>query len=135
VLSGFIANSVTWQRLISFCIAGLGLGAGLIWMNITLGLSFFGLGLMGLACAPVFPTLIAATPSQLGLNHTANAVGFQIAAAVLGSSLIPAWIGLMARRYGLEIIGPIFQLLTLVLAGLFVSLLVVSSKNARLRLA
>jgi len=131
VLSGLVANVISWQRLISTCIVGIALGAALIWINITMSLSFVGLGLMGLACAPVFPTLIAATPSQLGPGHTANGVGFQIAAAVLGQSLIPAGIGVMARRFGLEIIGPMFLLNTGVLVGLYVSLLIVGSKNAR----
>jgi fucose permease len=132
VLSGLVANVIPWQRLIGMCILGIAFGASLIWMNVTLPLSFIGLGVMGIACAPVFPTLIAATPSQLGPGHTANGVGFQIAAAVLGQSLIPAGIGVMAHRFGLEIIGPVFQLLTLILAGLFVSLLIISSKKARL---
>jgi hypothetical protein len=89
------------------------------------------MGLMGLASAPVFPSLIAATPTRLGLVHTANAVGFQIAAAVLGQSLLPGLIGLMARRLGLEILGPALLFSAVVLAGLHFSLTVAGSKASR----
>jgi hypothetical protein len=84
----------------------MALGAALIWMNVTSLLSFLGLGLMGLVSAPVFPSLIATTPERLGPAHTSNGVGFQIAAAVLGQSLLPALIGVLAGKCGLEIIGP-----------------------------
>jgi fucose permease len=129
LLSGVVAGFVPANRLVRWCIIGIALGAGLIWSNLTSHISFFGLALMGLACAPVFPSLIAATPALLGPAHTANGVGFQIAGAVLGQSLIPAVIGLVARKLGLEIIGPALLLSALVLAGLHLSLTVVGSRR------
>ncbi|HLF82806.1 MAG TPA: MFS transporter [Blastocatellia bacterium] len=60
-----------------------------------------------------------------------STVGFQIAAAVLGQSLLPALIGLMARRLGLEIIGPALLFSALVLAGLHLSLTAAGSKDGR----
>jgi fucose permease len=94
----------------------------MIWLNITDLLSFLGLGLMGLASAPVFPTLIATTPMRIGEAHTANAVGFQIAAAVLGQSVLPTLIGVIARRLGLEVIGPSLFIAALLLLGLYEAL-------------
>ncbi len=131
LLSGVVAGFVPAHRLVGWCIIGVALGAELIWSNLTSHLGFFGLGLMGLASAPVFPSLIAATPARVGPAHTANAVGFQIAAAVLGQSLLPALIGFLARRLGLEIIGPALLFSALVLAGLHFSLTVASSKVGR----
>jgi len=133
LLSGIIVGFVPAHRLVRFCIIGIALGAVLIWSNVANQLSFFGLGLMGLASAPVFPSLIAATPARLGPAHTANAVGFQIAAAVLGQSLVPALIGLMARRLGLEIVAPALLFSALVLAGLHLSLTVAGSRAERER--
>jgi len=105
VLAGVVVGVIPPDRLLRFCVLGLGLGAALIWSNQTGSLSFLGLGLMGLAAAPVFPSLIATTPARLGSAHTGNAVGFQIAAAAIGQSLIPALTGLLAGRLGLEIVG------------------------------
>lgn len=122
LLSGAAAGFVSNDKLVLFGIVGMAVGAALIWSNVTTDLAFVGLGLMGLASAPVFPSLIAATPARLGPAHTANAVGFQIAAAVLGQSFLPAMIGMMARRLGLEIVGPSLFFLAVVLVSLHVSL-------------
>jgi hypothetical protein len=75
-----------------------------IWLNAASLLSLLGLGLMGLASAPVFPSLIATTPARM-VRRTGNAVGFQIAAAVLANRY-PAFAGVLAGRLGLEVIGP-----------------------------
>lgn len=106
LLAGVAVGFVPANRLLRICVAGMALGAALIWMNVTSLLSFLGLGLMGLVSAPVFPSLIATTPERLGPAHTSNGVGFQIAAAVLGQSLLPASLGVLAGKFGLEIIGP-----------------------------
>jgi len=106
LLAGGAAGFVSANRLLRLCVAGMALGAAVIWLNAASLLSFLGLGLMGLASAPVFPSLIAATPARLGPGHTGNAVGFQIAAAVLGQSLLPAVAGVLAGSLGLEVIGP-----------------------------
>jgi len=106
LLSGFVVSLVPMHRLLRACIVCIAAGAILIWVGGTSFLSFAGLGLMGLALAPVFPSMISATPLRLGQEHTANGVGFQIAAAVLGQSLLPAIIGVLAGKLGLEAIGP-----------------------------
>lgn len=131
LLSGVVAGFVPAHRLVRWCIIGIALGAGLIWSNLTSHLSFFGLGLMGLSSAPIFPSLIASTPARLGPAHMANGIGFQIAGAVLGQSLLPAVIGLMARKLSLEIIGPALLFSALVLAGLHLLLTVAGPKVAR----
>jgi fucose permease len=78
----------------------------LLWLHPTRLLSCLGLALMGLSSAPIFPSLIATTPERLGGAHTAHGVGLQIAAAVLGQAFVPSVVGVLARRLGLEIIGP-----------------------------
>lgn len=126
VLSGVVVGFVSENTLLRGCIAGMVSGAALIWLNASSQLSLIGLGLMGLACAPVFPSLIAATPARLGSGHAANAVGFQIAAAVLGQSLLPALVGVLAGRLGLEVIGPALFAAACALLALFQALTSVS---------
>jgi fucose permease len=60
------------------------------------------LGLLGFAAGPVFPLLISLTPARVGAAHAANAVGFQVAAASLGSAMVPALAGVLGRRLGLD---------------------------------
>lgn len=107
LLSGVAVGVLSVERLLRACMLGIILGAGLVWLNATSLSSCLGLALMGLASAPIFPSLISTTPARLGAAHTAHGVGFQIAAAVLGQSLLPATVGVVARSFGLESIGAV----------------------------
>ena len=129
LLCGLIVNLMPIDRLLRFCIIGVGLGMALIWSSITTALSFLGLALVGLTAGPIFPSLIATTPQRLGLTHTANGVGFQIAAAALGQSLLPALVGVLARRTGLEVIGPFLFGAAVLLLVVHAFLMVVSMKK------
>lgn len=131
LLSGLIVSFVPAQMLLRFSITGIAVGAALVWLDFTSLLSFLGLALMGLWSAPVFPSLIAATPARMGSRHTANLIGFQIAAAVLGQSLLPGLVGLLAGRLGLEIIGPALFASAVLLLGLYESLEAASLKLIR----
>lgn len=88
----FVAMSASW-------LATLGLGFGLHH-----GGSIAAGALIGFACGPIFPWLIAETPQRLGTRHGANAIGVQIASAAIGLSLAPALIGLIADEYGVNAI-------------------------------
>lgn len=126
IVSGMVAGKIPAPRLLRFSIAGMALGASLLWLNLTNNISFAGLTLMGLAAAPIFPTLIATTPGRIGEIHTANSVGFQIAAAALGLSLLPALVGLFAEEYGLEAVGPVIFSSSILLFAAYELLVMVS---------
>jgi fucose permease len=134
LLSGIAVNWVPIPLLLRYCIIGIAGGALLIWVNLTDLLSCLGLALIGLACAPIFPSLIATTPGRLGKAHTANGVGLQVAAAVLGAALVPALVGTLAYRLGLEIVGPSLFTAALVLLGVYEALRLISSKTHQTRL-
>ena len=93
---------LTEARAIPLMTAGL--WVSIYWGGLTAGRVVS--ALLGLALGPVFPSLIATTPARLGARHTANGVGFQIAAAALGQALLPALVGVLAQQFTLEIIGP-----------------------------
>lgn len=106
VLFGIIVGMAPIRVLLRTAMISIVMGAGLLWLNLTPLLSFLGLALMGFALAPIFPSLIATTPERLGQAHTANGVGFQVAAAGLGGAAIPSLFGLLADTTGLELLGP-----------------------------
>ena len=64
-----------------------------------------GLCLVGLALGPLFPGLMAETPRRVGAGAAANAVGFQVAAAVVGAAAVPAAAGGLASVFGLEAVA------------------------------
>jgi fucose permease len=119
LVSGVVVGFVPVSLLLRLCFIAAALGAALIWSNLTTLGSLLGLALMGLSLAPIFPSLIAMTPERLGDAHTANGVGLQIAAAVLGQSLLPALVGVLARHLGLEIVGPALCAAAVVLLALY----------------
>jgi fucose permease len=134
-LSGVVVGFAPVALLLRLSIIGIATGAALIWLNASGLSSFLGLALMGLSSAPIFPTLIATTPARLGHAHTANGVGFQIAAAVLGQSLLPALVGVLAGKFNLEAVGPALFTSAALLLTLYEVLMAVSRKSIRMESA
>jgi fucose permease len=119
ILFGFAVHRMAPTTLLRWCMVGAVLGALLIWFNLAPWLTFGGIALMGLALAPQFPLLISATPSYLGPEHTANGVGFQVAAASLGGAVMPGLVGVLAHAYGLEVLGPFLFVAVVIMTVLF----------------
>lgn len=131
LLSGVVVSVISVERLLRGCMLGIVLGAGLVWLNVASLSSGLGLALMGLASAPIFPSLISTTPARLGVAHTAHGVGFQIAAAVLGQSLLPATVGVVARSVGLESVGAVLFVAALVLLAAHETLTALGAPSPR----
>ena len=90
-----------------------------MWADLSAGATAGGLLLAGVACGPIFPSLIAVTPARVGLPHAANAVGFQIAASALGLSVVPGLVGVAGARFGVEAIARLILLLACILAVVY----------------
>lgn len=106
IVYGAVATTVGDVSALRACIATCIAGSVLIASDLGSAASLLGLVLLGLACAPIYPALIAATPRRVGHAHTAATVGSQVGAAVLGAAILPGLMGVLAARLGLEIIGP-----------------------------
>jgi fucose permease len=131
LLSGFVVHFAPVGAVIRCSVIGMALGAALLWADFTDLLGFLGLALMGLSAAAVFPSLISATPARLGAAHTANAVGFQIAAAMLGAALLPSLAGVLAERHGLEAVGATLTAGALLLVALYEALTALGARADR----
>jgi fucose permease len=107
---------VTVHVLLTGAVLAVVVGVALVWADLSAGVTAAGLLLAGVACGPIFPSLIAVTPARVGLPHAANAVGFQIAASALGLSVVPGLVGVAGARFGVEAIGRLILLLAVVLA-------------------
>jgi fucose permease len=55
----------------------------------------------------------------MGAHHSANSVGFQITAAMLGGAAIVSSFGLIADRFGLETLGPFLFVVAVLLTTVF----------------
>jgi fucose permease len=53
--------------------------------------------LIGLGCAPIFPSLLHQTPVNFGKEKSQAMIGVQMASAYVGSSLIPQLFGYLLQ--------------------------------------
>jgi fucose permease len=84
----------------------------------------------GFAMGPIFPLQMLLTPVRIGAQGTANLVGYQIAAASLGASLVPGLIGLLIAPFGVPVVAPV-----LVAAGAAMVLVDLRLRNATMPIA
>jgi len=73
-----------------------------------------GLVLLGLGCAPVYPSMIHATPARFGAGQSQAIIGIQMASAYVGTCLMPPLFGLLAQHVSIAWL-PGYLLLLLVL--------------------
>lgn len=130
VVFGALANHVSPRLIVRVTSASLPVGALLLWLNPTPLVSFLGLALMGFMFAPIFPLMMSLTPARVGPRYATHAVGFQVAAATLGAAALPWAAGALAKRMGLEVIGPYLLVASLALPLLH-ELLVLATAGPR----
>ena len=80
--------------------------AGVILLFVPFGNAFTlsGFALIGLGCAPVFPSLIHATPHHFGANKSQAVIGVQMASAYIGTCSLPPLFGFIANRFGISLL-------------------------------
>ena len=105
VLAGLLPLGNRSELLLRMCPLAILAGAGFAATGGSGPVTLAGLAIMGLAFAPVYPAMVSITPARLGFRDSANAMGFQVAAATVGMALIPGLIGIAAERLGVEMIG------------------------------
>lgn len=59
-------------------------------------LALAGLIIIGLGCAPVYPSFIHSTPFNFGKENSQAIIGIQMASAYVGTTLMPPLFGLIA---------------------------------------
>lgn len=94
----------------------VGIGCGILLMLLPLGnaVTIAGFLLIGFGCAPIYPCIIHATPARFGEDKSQALIGVQMAAAYIGTSLMPPVFGLIANNISAGLL-PLFLALILVL--------------------
>lgn len=73
-----------------------------------------GLILIGLGCAPIYPCIIHSTPTHFGKDKSQAIIGVQMAAAYIGTMLMPPLFGILANHLSISLL-PIYLLVLLVI--------------------
>ena len=95
-LSGFITIKFNNRQMVRMGQAVI--GCGIIVLILPLGSSALlpGLFLIGLGCAPVYPSLIHETPKNFGRENSQAIIGLQMASAYIGTTFMPPIFGQLA---------------------------------------
>ena len=101
-VSGFIAEKLGDRNMIRL---GQGLAAAgvlilLLVPDVTM--AKIGLVMIGLGCAPIYPSIIHSTPDRFGKENSQSLVGIQMASAYLGSTFAPKIFGLISDWAGMR---------------------------------
>jgi fucose permease len=100
-LMGFIANRLGDRKMVRLGLIILAVGLIVIllpWGEYT---PLIGLLIIGLGCAPVYPSLIHETPTNFGKEHSQEVIGIQMATAYVGSTFMPPLFGLLIPLIGI----------------------------------
>ena len=98
LISGFISEKLGDKGMIRLGLALAAVGAFLILLPLPgNGFALCGLVVVGVGCAPIYPSIIHATPTNFGKENSQAVIGVQMAAAYTGTTLTPPLFGLIAR--------------------------------------
>ncbi len=77
-------------------------------------LALGGLIVIGLGCAPVYPSIVHSTPYNFGKEHSQAIIGIQMACAYVGSTFMPPLFGLIANHISIRLM-PLFLIIFILL--------------------
>ena len=113
---GLVANRMGNRRLIRLGILAAISGAMLFAVpELPAPVSLLGLMVMGLGCAPIYPSMMHETARRFPANLTASVIGRQVGFSYIGSAGVPAACGLLATYAGLAAVMPALLLFLLAL--------------------
>ena len=99
---GRFVNGFAADRLGDKTLIRIGLGviiAGIFMIALPFDvLALAGLVVVGIGCAPVYPSIIHSTPENFGRENSQAIVGIQMASAYVGSTLMPPVFGFVANH-------------------------------------
>lgn len=107
---GFITEKVGDEKLIKYGIFTI--FVGIIFLLIPFGniFSLCGLIIIGIGCAPIYPSIIHSTPSNFGAENSQAIIGIQMASAYVGATFAPPVFGLITKIFSISLY-PIYLLI------------------------
>ena len=124
-LSGFIADKFGDKKMIRLGICGILIGvvfllipANQLFSSYKMLKEIFpliGLGFVGFGCAPIYPSVIHATPDNFGKENSQAIIGIQMAFAYMGVIIMPALFGIISQYITIALFPIYIMLITLVM--------------------
>ena len=117
---GFVGRRWHARSILSAMIAAVVCGTLLFLQPWSQDAALAALPVIGFACAPLFPLFVSYTRTVVGPHHGATAIGRQVAAASVGSALVPLAVGLGVDAISLVAIPIALVLFAALLAAVYI---------------
>lgn len=128
-LSGFLTIRFTDDQMIKAGEALIIIGVATMVIPGHSIIALMGLVVIGLGCAPVYPSIIHATPARFGVDKSQAIIGVQMASAYVGTLAMPPIFGLIANHVSVALLPYYLMLLLFAMAVSHRLLLRSSAKN------
>lgn len=116
-LSGFLTMAISDRGMIRLGEAVIALGLVLFFSAPSLIFVLAAFFLLGIGCAPIYPSVIHSTPSNFGVSSSQAVMGVEMASAYVGTCLMPPLFGLIANYVSIHLF-PIYILLLLIVMAI-----------------
>lgn len=116
--SGFLTFRFSDSAMIRIGEGTIAVGILLLLLPFGSTISLVGFVLIGLGCAPIYPSIIHSTPTHFGEEHSQAMVGVEMASSYIGTCLMPPLFGVLATFLG-HAFFPFYLLIALTMMVLF----------------
>lgn len=116
-LSGFLTIKLSNRQMVRLGQGVAGLGIVLLLLPFGLAVQLLGLFFIGLGCAPVYPSMLHATPDNFGSRYSQGIMGIQMACAYVGTTFMPPLLGLLAKHVSYKLFPFYLGLILLIMIG------------------
>ena len=89
------------------CLLGAAIGGALLWQGASTTVNLLGLVLMGFACAPLYPTLVAEAHRSVEPRYRTHAISIQMATGGVVQALIPGVMAWLAEHATVNLVGAV----------------------------
>jgi fucose permease len=117
--TGIISQRLGNRRLVRYGLVVAIAGAALFsFTALPQAVSLAGLILLGLGCAPIYPSLMHEAAQRFDAATTVKVIGRQVGFAYIGCALVPAGLGVVGANLGLGLIFPMIAVIAAILLWL-----------------
>lgn len=114
-LSGFLTYRFSDTNMIRMGQTVIAIGIGAMLLPLGQSCKISGLLLVGLGCAPIYPSVIHSTPDHFGAENSQAIIGVQMASAYLGSLCAPPVFGLIANHISAALLPVYFTVILIMM--------------------
>lgn len=129
-ISGFLTLRLGDAQMIRLGEGILLLGLLAMLLPLGDGAALVGLVLLGLGCAPVYPSIIHSTPDHFGADRSQAIIGVQMASAYVGTLVMPPLFGLIANHITVALMPVYLVVIAVLMAAMHEVLCRLTRKKA-----